>query len=82
VNAIVIEVERRSDGKRYPAGGSLPPAARNQARWLIHNLHCRDKLPIREAQRVMLAEHGLRRSLGILSRDLQRFQCPSCAEPG
>jgi hypothetical protein len=79
VNVIVVEVAVGRDGKRYPVGGDLPPADRNRARWLIHNLHCRDKLPIREAQRVMLEQHGLRRSLGILHRDLAAYECPACA---
>jgi hypothetical protein len=83
VNVIVVEVKAGRDGKLYPAGGDLPAAARNQARWLIHNLHCRDGLPIRQAQRVMLAEHGLRRSLGILHRDLANYECPACRDrPG
>jgi hypothetical protein len=79
VNVIVVEVRRGRDSKLYPAGGDLPPAARNRARWLIHNLHCRDGLSIRAAQAAMLSQHGIRRSLGILARDLQRFECPSCA---
>jgi hypothetical protein len=83
VNVIVVEVKAGRDGKLYPAGGDLPAAARNQARWLIHNLHCRDKLPIRAAQTIMLEQHGLRRSLGILARDLRDYECPSCRDqPG
>jgi hypothetical protein len=70
------------DGKRYPPGGDLPPDQRNRARWLIHGLHCRDRLSILKAQRVMLEQHGIRRSLGILHRDLVGYQCPDCAEPG
>jgi hypothetical protein len=72
----------RADGKTYPAGGVLPPRERNAARWLIHNLHCRDGLSVRAAQRVM-AEQGVRRSLGILHRDLANYECPSCRDqPG
>jgi hypothetical protein len=82
VNVIVVEVAAGRDGKRYPVGGNLPPAARNQARWLIHHLHCRDGLSIRAAQAAMLSQHGIRRSLGILHRDLAAYECPSCAEPG
>jgi hypothetical protein len=77
-----IALEQRRDGKLYPLGGVLEPAERNRARWLAHNLVCRDHLSIREAQRVMLSQHGIRRSLGIIHRDLASYQCPVCAEPG
>jgi hypothetical protein len=82
VNAIVVETVRRRDGKRYPVAGVLPPAERNRARWLAHNLVHRDRLSIRQAQRVMLEQYAVRRSLGIIARDLQRFECPVCAGPG
>ena len=78
VNAIIIETVVRSDGKRYPVGGVLPDQERNRARWLAHRLVCRDRHSIRQAQKIMLAEHGCRRSLGIICRDLQRFECPEC----
>lgn len=77
----VIEVVVGCDGKRYPPGGDLPPDQRNRARWLIHHLHCRDGLSIRAAQRVMVEQHGIRRSLGILHKDLINYQCPACAGP-
>ena len=80
VNVIVVEVKVGRDGKRYPVGGDLSPTDRNRARWLIHNLHCRDRLSIREAQRTMLDQYGLRRSVGILHRDLINYQCPACAD--
>jgi len=80
VNVIVIEVRPGRDGKKYPPGGDLPPAERNRARKLAHNLICRDKLSIRAAQRVMLEQYAVRRSLGIIHRDLQRFECPSCRD--
>lgn len=80
-HAWIIEVMVGRDGKRYPVGGDLPPDQRRRARWMIHNLHCRDGLSIRAAQQVMLEQHGLRRSIGILARDLRDYQCPACAEP-
>jgi hypothetical protein len=80
MSAIVVELRR--DGKFYPLGGVLEPAERNRARWLAHRLVCRDHLSIRQAQAAMLAQHGLRRSLGILHRDLVNYQCPDCAAPG
>jgi hypothetical protein len=82
VNApVVIEVARRRDGKLYPPR-PLTHAERNRARWLEHNLVHRDGLSIREAQRVMAAEHGVRRSLGIIHRDLASYECPACADQG
>jgi hypothetical protein len=78
VNAIVIETVRRRDGKRYPVAGVLPTDQRNRARWLAHNLVHRDRLSIRAAQRVMLERYGVRRSLGIMHRDLTSYACRVC----
>jgi hypothetical protein len=78
VNAIVIEVSVGRDGKRYPPGGDLPPDQRNRARQLAHNLVCRDGLSIRTAQRVMLEQYAVRRSLGIIHRDLTSYACRAC----
>jgi hypothetical protein len=74
-------VERRRDGKIYPLGGSLPPADRGRAIRLVHALCHRDHLSIREAQRVMADQYAIRRSIGILHRDLAAYACPVC-EPG
>jgi hypothetical protein len=84
VNApIVIEVTRRADGKLYPPA-PLTRQQLNRVRWLAHNLVHRDGLTIRAAQLVMIEQHGVRRSLGAIQRDLRLFECPSCAdgEPG
>jgi hypothetical protein len=75
---MTITLKQRKDGKWYPVGGSLPPRERNQARWLAHDLVHRDQLSIRQAQRVMLDQHGVRRSLGTIMRDLRLWQCPRC----
>lgn len=79
MNAVVIEVRRGADGKLYPPRMPLPQAERDRLRVLVHNLVCRDKLSIRQAQRVMREEYGVRRSLGQLHADLHRFECPRCA---
>jgi hypothetical protein len=79
VNVIVIEVHRGRDSKLYPAV-RLTAAERNRARWLAHRLVHTDGLSVRQAQAAML-DRGLRRSVGILCRDLQRFECPDCAGP-
>jgi hypothetical protein len=78
VNVIVVEVTVGRDGKRYPVGGDLPADQRNRARKLAHNLVHRDRLSIRAAQRVMLEQYALRRSLGIIHRDLINYVCPVC----
>jgi hypothetical protein len=80
VNVILVEVSRRGDNKLYPAQ-PLSREQRNRIRWLIHDLHCRGGLTVRAAQRVMLEQHGVRRSLGALSRDLTAFECKLCADP-
>jgi hypothetical protein len=71
-------VTRGADGKLYPAR-SLGHAERNRARWMIHNLHCRDGLSLRAAQRAMAESYGVRRSMGTICADLANFECPSCA---
>jgi hypothetical protein len=73
-----IMLEQRRDGRLYPAGGSLPVPERGRAIRLVHNLVHRDHLTIRAAQRVMLESYGVRRSLGILHRDLTGYACPAC----
>ena len=78
---VVIEVERRRDGKRYPVGGTLPERDRWRAINLAHRYVHRDGLSVRQAQRALAADHGLRRSVGIIARDLQRFECDWCAGP-
>jgi hypothetical protein len=59
VSATVV----RADGKTYPEGGHLPPADRGRTIRLVYSLVHSDKLSISEAQRVMLDQHGVRRSL-------------------
>lgn len=75
---VAVPVERRRDGKLHPLGGRLPEPERKRARWLAHNLVHRDGLSIQQAQRVMAESYGLRRSLGSIMRDLQRWECPRC----
>ena len=53
---------------------------RNRARWTAHNLVHRDGLSIRQAQRVMAGQYGLRRAVGTIMRDLELFRCPRCPE--
>jgi len=72
------EVRRGRDGKLYPAA-PLTRQERGQAIRRAHELVCDRGLSIRRAQQVM-AESGLRRSLGIIARDLQGFECPRCAD--
>jgi hypothetical protein len=77
VNVIIVEVARRADGKLYPAR-PLTRGERNRARWLSHNLIHRDRLSVRAAQRVMIEQHGVRRSIGSIMRDLRLWECPRC----
>jgi hypothetical protein len=80
VNAVVIEVRRGRDGKLYPPRMPLPQAERDRARALAHRLVCRDGLSIREAQRCMREDYGVRRSLGIIHADLAGYQCARCRD--
>jgi hypothetical protein len=38
----------------------------------------RDALSIRQAQRVMAESYGVRRSIGVIARDLLLWECPHC----
>ena len=80
MNTLVIEVRVRSDGKRYPLTWRLPDKDRGRAIRLAHRLVHADKLSIRAAQRVMLAEHGVRRSVGQLHHDLAAYVCRECED--
>lgn len=72
-------LRRGRDGKLYPAA---PPTReqRNRVRNLAHCLVHRDGLSIRAAQWVMADSHGLKRSVGIIMRDLTDYVCPSCTD--
>ncbi len=80
MNTVVVEVRVRRDGKRYPVTWKLPDKDRWRAVNLAHRLVHRDHLSIRAAQRVLLEQHGLRRSVGQLWKDLHGFTCPQCED--
>ncbi len=77
---VIVEVKRGADGRLYPAR-PLTHEQRNRARWLAHNLVHRDRLSVRQAQKVMAERYGLRRAAGTIARDLAGFECPRCAPP-
>jgi hypothetical protein len=76
----VIVVERRRDGKLHPPGGTLPERDRWRAVNLVHRLVHRDRLSIRAAQAALLADHGIRRSVGSIHHDLTAFTCRECED--
>jgi hypothetical protein len=79
VNTIVITVKAGKDGKRYPAG-PLTDEERRRARDLAHHLHCRARLSVRQAQRVLAEQYGYRRAVGTIMRDLELFTCDWCED--
>ena len=70
-----IELVRGKDRKLYPAGGPRPAAEVERLRSLTHSLACGQGLSERAAQRALLEEHGVRRSTGIIHRDLAEYDC-------
>lgn len=76
---MVVEVVRGKDGKRYPFGLPRPEAERQRICALIHDLHCRQGLSIHKAQTVMLEQHGIRRSMGMLHKYLAGWECSRCS---
>jgi len=65
------------DGKWYPA--TRKPADLDRIRGLVHSLHCKEGLSRRKTQKRLLFRHGIRRSIGAISQDLSRYECPECA---
>jgi hypothetical protein len=67
MNALVVEVQRGADGKRYPS--PMPPPRRETWR-SIHASHllAHNGLSVRQVQRELLVRYGLRRSIGSIHR--------------
>lgn len=78
MNAVVIPVRVDKRGRLYPVTWQLPKAELNRVRWLEHDLVHRDGYSIRQCQAILLQNYGLRRSLGSIHADLQRFECNYC----
>ena len=76
---VVVEVRRGKDHKLYPAVMRLPRAELNKIRRLTHKIHCEGGLTEAATRRELLEGHGIRRSAGIVHRDLAAFECPACA---
>jgi hypothetical protein len=72
-------LRRGLDGKLYSAR-PLTREERSRAISLAHLLIHRDHLSVRAAQQVMADSYGLRRSVGIITRDLTDFECDYCAD--
>ncbi len=73
-----VLVQLRADGKIYP------PYPRTSAeiaaiRALEHGLRCVQHLSYRAVQSALLDQHEIRRSIGSVYRDLNRWTCPHCA---
>jgi len=67
------------NGKQYPAA-PLSREQLNRARHLAHRLVHEHGLSLRRARQVMAEDYGIRRSVGIIHRDLADFLCPACAD--
>jgi hypothetical protein len=76
---VVLVVERHADGKLYPERWwDLPAATVERVRGLEHALRCGQGLSYREVQRVLLERYGERRSLGVIFKDIRRYECGHC----
>ena len=64
-----------SDGRLYPPSWPhMPPEERQRLADLAHHLHCAGGLSVRQTQAAMAAR-GVRRSTGMIHKDLTRFEC-------
>jgi len=87
-NALMATATRMGrDGKIYPhpmPHGAAPDRA--EAIRLEHHLRCRMGYQFRQIRDELLAEHGIRRSIGSIVRDIREFVCENCQdglpEPG
>jgi hypothetical protein len=74
----VAVVVRRSDGKLYPAGGSLPWPERRIAIGQAHRLRCVEGLSYRQVV-AALEDVGIRRSIRRVWLDIRDYSCRSCS---
>jgi hypothetical protein len=75
-----VKTMRGRDGKVYPVTRDRAELARIIG--LEHALACREGLSRPMTQRRLLMRYGIRRSIGAISQDLRKFECPQCsAEP-
>ncbi len=76
----MIVVERHGDGKLYPERWwDLPAETVERLRGLEHHLRCTEGLPYRQVQQALLDRYGERRSLGVIFKDIRRYECSRCA---
>ena len=77
----MVELVRGKDKKRYPV---LPRTPEEHMRLvaLSHTLRCGRRLTYTLIQEALVAEFGVRRSRGAISKDLNRYTCPLCAPGG
>jgi hypothetical protein len=71
------ETRLSRNGKQYPAAPLTREQlnrARNAAHFLVHSRG----MSVRRAQQVMAEDYGIRRSVGIIARDLADFVCTAC----
>lgn len=73
----MVELVRGKDRKLYPAGLPRPAAERGRIRALIHDLHCREGLSVRQTQAALLERYQVRRSRGQVHKYLA-WGCPYC----
>jgi hypothetical protein len=72
-----VNTRRGRDGKVYPV--TRDPAELARLVGVEHALACKEGLSRRQVQRRLLYRHGIRRSVGAISQDLRKFECPQCS---
>ena len=77
VSTTQAAVVRGRDGKTYPrhrrSERDLDPVVH-----LTHQLRCEGRLSMRGAARHLADEHGIRRPVGAVARDLELYCCYRC----
>ena len=80
MNTVIVVVERHRDGKCYPERWwDLPAATVERLRGLEHALRCGRGLSYRAVQRTLFEQYGERRSIGVIWKDINQYECSRCA---
>lgn len=79
---VVVEVRSRGADSKLYREHQLDQEALTRLRLLEHELRCGQGLSVRQVQAELAAEHGVRRSIGIIQRDLRLWSCEHCQDGG
>ena len=78
MNAVTVEVRAAGRDRKLYLVSPRSPDDLAEIRETEHRLRCRDGLSVRQVQAALAGQHGVRRSLGAIMRDLKGWECGDC----